>query len=161
MALQKQPAPRVYTWVDFTPLLDTSAYAQNDILWVPQIVSNAAWKADQIMKLEQLIYLDKDDQSAMDVVLYFFDSASASLGGAFNTAFAPSDANAALVTTKYTVGNASFVDVGGAKQAIVQPGVWVKPVAGTRDLYLGATYTNAVTPTFTASGTFIRMCFSS
>lgn len=155
-------APRMYVWVDFTPTVDTAQYAQNDILWIPKVVTGAAWKPDMPMKLEQIVYTDVDDDTALDAVLYFLDSSTSTLGGAVNAAFAPSDAEAATVCGKYTVTAASFVDVGGAKQAIVQPGIWIKPVAGTRDVYCGATYTTAATPTYaSATDLKLRFCFSS
>jgi hypothetical protein len=158
----KQFAPRVYSWVDFTPTVDTAIYAQNDILWIPKIVTSATWKIDQPMKLEQIVYTDVDDDTALDVVLYFLDSSTSTLGGAVNATFGPSDAEAITVCAKYTVTAASFVDIGGAKQSITQPGIWIKPVTGTRDVYCGATYTTAATPTYaTAADLKLRFCFSS
>ena len=155
-------SPRYYSWVDFTPVVDTAIYAQNDILFIPALVRPISWRIDQPAKLEQIVATDVDDDTALDIVLYFLDSASSTLGGAVNAGFAPSDAEAATVVTKYTITAASFVDIGGAKQAIVQPGVYVKPVTGTRDVYCGATYTTAATPTYaSASDLKFRFCFSS
>lgn len=156
----KYPAPRVYQWVDFTPVIDTAAYAQGDVLFISQICSNAAWKVDQIMKLEQVMIIDEDDETAIDLTLIFLD-ANVSVG-ALNAAFAPSDTVARSITGKFAIVAADWLDAGGVKIAMKSPGVFVKPVSGTRDIYIAGYIPGAMTPTYTTAADIkMRLCFSS
>ena len=162
MAL-KTFAPRVYSWVDVTPTLDTSAYAQNDALFAVRVITNAAWKIDQPVQLVQLTMCDEDNQTAYATSFYFFDSSSASIGAA-NAAASISDADSRTITGRVDMPSASMLAVGfaGAKHGIVNPtGCILKPVSGTRDIYVGAIITSASTPTHSASGVKLRFGFIS
>ena len=163
MAPLKQYAPRVVTWVDLTPVCDTAAYAQNDILFISTKIPNAAWKPDQVMQLVGLMYTDEDNNSAYDALFFFFDSASASMGGAANAAASISDADTRSITGRVTMTGSNSIATGlaGAKQQLINPtNVFLKPVSGTRDIYVGCMITSASTPTHTASGVKLRFAFA-
>lgn len=159
----KDYAARVITWVDLTPVCDTAAYAQNDVLFISTKIPNAAWKIDVPVQLMGLMYTDEDNNTAYDALFFFFDSATASMGGAANAAASISDADSRNITGRVTMTGANSLATGftGAKQQLITPtNVFLKPASGTRDVYVGCMITSASTPTHTASGVKLRFAFA-
>jgi hypothetical protein len=152
----KTYAPRVYTWVDLTPTVDTSIYAAGDTLFPVTLLTNAAWRVNEPMKLETVVVLDEDDETAIALTLLFFDSASASIAAA-NAALSISDADARSICGKVDIVAADFIDYGGQKVAVKTPNIVLKPVANTRNIYVGG-YIVSGTPTYTAA-TDIKLRF--
>jgi hypothetical protein len=151
-------APRVLTWVDLTPTIDTSAYASGDTYFVATAISNAAWRADQPVNLRQIIMLDEDDQAVQTTTFLFFDAAAPALG-TINVAPNITDANARTVCGAFTMEPSMVLDLGASKLYHGYPNIMLKPVSGTRDVYVAAIVYG--TPTNTASGIKLRFGFES
>lgn len=135
--------------VDVTFTLDTSAYASGDVLADTQPITNFFRTADDLMYLDSITLLDKDDQGvAMSIVIL---SANVSFGTE-NSAPSITDTNAENILAIIDVPASGWYDVGGAKvQRVNFAPVVVKPASGTRNLYV-ALWNGTGTPTFTASG---------
>lgn len=140
--------------LDATLTLDTSAYADGDLLADTQGITSAFRVADGTGVIESIMVLDEDDQgTAMDLI---FMGSSATLGTE-NSAPSVSDANARDILGRVRIDAADFVDLGGCRVATrLGVGLVVKAASGTTTLYIGAV-TRGGTPTYTASGVRVRI----
>lgn len=141
------------TVIDVTLSLDTSIYASGDVLADTQAVAGAGRANDMGGVLQSLTIIDKDDQgAALDVWLL---SANQSMGSE-NSAPSISDANAANILGRISVGTGDYYDLGGVRVAAIQGlGIPYIPVSGGTSLYV-AVVNGAGTPTYTASGVVLR-----
>ena len=140
--------------VDVTLSLDTSAYADGDLLADTQVVSSAFRIADGTAILQSLRVLDEDDQGVgMDI---FFLNANNSFGSK-NSAPSISDASARDILGRVSVSAADYVDLGGCRTATKSGlGLVLKSVSGSTDLYVAAIVRGGA-PTYTASGVRLRL----
>lgn len=145
--------PRV---VDLTLSLDTSAYADGDVLAATQEVASVTRENGGPALLESINLLDEDDNgTALDLV--FFD-ANVALGTE-NSAPNISDANARNILGIVSIATGDYVDLGGARVALKRDlGLILKAASGSRSIYVAA-ITRGGTPTYTASGIKIRFGF--
>lgn len=145
-------------YVDVTLSLDTSAYADGDLLADTQVVTGAFRKADGTGVIQSIQVLDEDDQGvAMDLV---FLSANNTLGSE-NSAPSVSDANARDILGRVRVNAADYIDLGGCRIAtLLGVGMGVKAASGTANMYVAA-ITRGGTPTYTASGVRLRIYVAS
>jgi hypothetical protein len=139
--------------IDITPVLDTSAYADNDVLFVPIALPTyrAANQTGPARKLVSVVILDEADQ-AQDIDLIFLNG-DATLG-TFNGAVNISDADARKILGTVSVLIADYCDTINSQ------------VATKRDINLimqNPTYIAGVlrsgTPTYTASSLKIKLGF--
>jgi hypothetical protein len=138
--------------VSQTLILDTSAYAIGDVLSVPAAVAMMRVNSGTAV-LESLVVTDEDDQG-FGLDLYFFDSASASLG-TINGAVSISDADARSLLGRVQIAAADFTDLGGVRVAFKMGiGLLLKAVAGAQTVYVGTVAQGA--GTYTASGIRVR-----
>jgi len=128
--------------------LDTSIYANNDLLADTQELANAVKVNDGWGTIESLTVVDADDQGQVFDV-WVLDANE-------NSAPSISDANAAYILGKIPVAAADYVDLGGVKVASLRNiGLPIKPVDGGTSIYVAVT-NGTGTPTFTASGVKLR-----
>ena len=139
--------------VDFTPTLDTNAYAQNDILF--DLQAAALGQGDRVKgTINGFTLIDKDDQGNQ-LTLVISDSSTASLG-TVNSAVTISDADAATILGYVDTGE-TYEDFVNSK--LVKPSAFT-PIPFSSDngsIYVGAILRGAATPTHTASGITIRL----
>jgi hypothetical protein len=139
--------------VDITPVLDTSQYADNDVLFVP--IAIPAYRADggngPARKLVSVVILDEADQ-AQDIDLIFTDG-NVTLG-TINGAVNISDADARKILGHVSVLIADYCDTINSQ------------VATKRDINLimqNPTYIGGVlrsgTPSYAASSLKIKLGF--
>jgi hypothetical protein len=139
--------------IDITPVLDTSAYADNDVLFVPIALPTyrAANQTGPARKLVSVVILDEADQ-AQDIDLIFLngDATLGTINGAVNI----SDADARKILGTVSVLIADYCDTINSQ------------VATKRDINLimqNPTYIAGVlrsgTPTYTASSLKIKLGF--
>lgn len=135
--------------LDFLPTLDTSIYADGDVLFDTTALANFFKNPGEGAYLQSIQALDEDDQGvAMDLV---FLNAQVSLG-TFNAAPSITDANARAILGIVNLPAAGFVDLGGCRiQTLRGVGLQLKPVAGSTSVYV-AGITRGGTPTYTANG---------
>lgn len=139
---------------DFTPVLDTSQYADGDVMFVAKELPQFFPGLDGDRVLQSVIALDGDDQNvAFDLV---FSNADITLG-TLNSAVSISDADAAkiigyvkLATTDAndTINSRLF-----AKSAI---GMVMKASGTTASVWISG-ISRGGTPTYTASGMKIKL----
>lgn len=143
-------------YIDVTFSLDTLVYASGDLLADTQVVTNAMRVTDGTGILQSMTLVDEDDQGvAMDI---YFLSANNTMGTE-NSAPSISDANARDILGFISVATTDWKDLGGVRIATIKGiGLVVKPVSGTRNLYVAAV-NGTGTPTFTASGVRARLGF--
>lgn len=142
--------------IDFTPTLDTNAYANNDTLFDAAVVTGALFDKDRAAILDCITLLDKDDQGVA-IDLHFFSSAVTF--GTINAAPSISDADILNHLGFVAIATGDYKDLGGARVAFKNNlGIIVKPASTTSNIYCAAQL-GASTPTFTASGILIRLGF--
>lgn len=135
--------------------LDTSAYTAADVLADTQVITDAVRHPGGSCKLISLTVLDKDDQTAAAMDLYFLDS-NVSLGTE-NGAIAITDADAASILGVVPIASGDFKDLINSKLACIKNiGLLLKAASASSDLYIAAV--TAGTPTQTASGIVVRLC---
>lgn len=137
-----------YRIFDVTLVADTSAYADNDVLSVPQAIDVDGFHGT----LETIVLLDEADQ-AQDIDLVFF-KASASLG-TINSAVSISDADAANIIGVVSVVQADYSDLVN-NQVATKRGVGL--VMKTASPYIGAIVRSG-TPTYGASSLKLKLGF--
>jgi len=141
----------VYT--DVTLSLDTSIYADGDVLAATQVVSNAFRVDDQPGMLVSVAVIDEDDQKAA-FDLYFL-SADVSIGTE-NSTPSMSDANARNFCGYVEVGSGYYKDLGGVSVlSLANLNLPIKPISGTNDIAISAI--SRGTGTYTASGLKLRL----
>lgn len=141
--------------VGVTFSLDTSAYADGDVLADSQVLAACLRTDDGTGVLQTITLNDKDDQGiAMDIVIL---DANVSIGTE-NAAVSITDANADNILAVISVESTDWVDFVGCKVATIKNlSIPVSAVSGTDDLYV-ALVTRG-TPTHTASGITARFGF--
>lgn len=144
------------SYIDVTLSVDTSIYADGDLLADTQVVTSAMRTADALGVLKSVVLVDEDDQGvALDLV---FMSSSATLGTE-NSAPTVSDANARNTLGFVSIATGDYIDLGGVRVATKRDlNLVVKPATGTSNLYVAA-ITRGGTPTYTASGLKLRLGF--
>ncbi len=141
--------------VDVVPVLDTSAYADNDVLFVP--IEVPSYRADSMRgparKLQSVLILDEADQ-AQDIDLIFSEGTITL--GTINGAVNLSDADArkivgfvSILTTDYTDTVNNQVAVKRGLELIMQP---------SATLYVSGVCRSG-TPTYAASSLRIKLGF--
>lgn len=142
----------VYT---FTPVLETSALADNDVFFVPiEIVQ--VFEQVKTRVLQSIVVSDGDDQ-AVDIDLIFFD-ASVTLG-TLNGAISISDADAAKCLGAVSLLASEATDlINSTLYSKTGIGLPMKGVAPSTSLWVGGVVRSG-TPTFTASGMKIKLGF--
>lgn len=133
---------------DFTPVLDTSAYADGDVLFVAKELTNFFPAVDGDVALHSIMVVDGDDQNvAFDLI---FSNASITLG-TINSAVSISDADAAKIIGVVEFATTDAVDlinsrlfyrsgIGEVMRGNASTSVWISGI------------TRGGTPTYTASG---------
>jgi len=142
----RQWTDRLFPTITFS--LDTSAYANGDVLADTQILNSALRVTDGTGVIVSIVLNDEDDQgAAMDIV---FLSANQSLGSE-NSAPSISDANArSNILGIVNIAAIDWIDFGGVRVAYKECAVPIKAVSGTDDIYVALI--SRGTPTQTASG---------
>lgn len=140
--------------IEFTPVLDTSIYANNDVMFVPIEVPQFFRGLGEERVLQSIVALDGDDQAtAFDLV---FSDAAITLG-TINAAISISDADAAKIIgyvqmlatdSRDTINSTLFV-----KSAI---GHVMKSSGTTTSVWVSGVVRSG-TPTYTASGMKIKL----
>lgn len=144
------------TVLDFTPVLDTSIYADGDVLFDTAALASAFDYAAGVRTLQSVQVLDEDDQG-IKIDLIFLDS-NVSLG-TFNGAPNISDANARKIIGSCSILTTDYVDFGGARIGSKgNIGQLLKAAAASTTLYV-AGITRGGTPTYTASGLKFKFGF--
>lgn len=142
--------------IDVTLVADTSIYANNDVLAVPQEITGVFRHAGGRVKLDSIVVLDGDDQgTAIDLVFF---NASATLG-TINAAISISDADAAKIVGHVAVAAGDFKDYINSMVAVkTAVGLIMEAAAASTSLYIGAVVRSG-TPTYTASGIKLKLGF--
>lgn len=141
--------------VSLTPVLDTSIYADGEILFDTIVMASTFLSASGTNRLESIHVLDEDDQGvAFDLV---FLNALTSLG-TINVAPSISDANARNIIGFRSVSSADYIDLGGARIATPYCAPLVL-ATGATNLWV-AGITRGGTPTYTASGLKLKFGFA-
>ena len=136
--------------LEVTFSLDTSAYADGDVLADMQEVTSAVLLSAGQCRIESVIVLDKDDQGeALDIV---FMNASGSLGTE-NAAVSISDADADQIVGIVEVAAADYVDLVNSQLATKETNIIAE--AAATSLYVGAI--SRGTGTYTASGITLKI----
>lgn len=141
--------------IDVTLSLDTSAYADGDVLADTQSMANVARVNAGTVILESVTVIDEDDQG-MGLTLVFLDSNNAL--GTENSAPNISDANARQILGFVKITTSDYIDLTGVRIACVRGvGLEMKAAAGVTTMYVGAISNG--TGTYTASGLKLKLGF--
>lgn len=131
--------------IDVTLVTDTNAYADNDVLVVPQAVAGYF-----VGTLKSVVLLDEADQ-AQDIDLVFFN-ASASLG-TINGAVGITDADAAKIIGVVSLLTTDYSDMVNSQVATKRQ---IDLPLKTQSLYIGAVVRSG-TPTYAASSLKLKL----
>lgn len=142
------------TVIDATLVLDTSIYADGDVLSVIAELASFFPNQGGVRLVESLIVIDEDDQGVGFDLLFF--NATATLG-TINTAPSISDADARKIIGKVSVVASDYIDLGGNRIACLS-GInqVLKAASGATSVWI-ATITRSGTPTYTASGLKLKI----
>jgi len=139
--------------VNFTPVVDTAAYANSDLLFDTTEVPYLAFNKNQAFVLDQVTIFDKSDNTGLIMDLYLLDvlSSLGSINGAPNI----NDTNALNIMATMAFATADWKDLGGIKVASKNNlGLIVKPATDSQSVY-AAGVLGAVTPTFGAASDLV------
>lgn len=140
--------------IDVTLVTDTNAYADNDVLVVPQKVVGFFTSPGGTRRLKSIVLLDEADQ-AQDLDLLFFN-ADATLG-TINAAVSMTDADARKVIGAVSLVAADYVDLVNGQVAVKQGLDWILKAADDEaDLWIGAVCRSG-TPTYAASSLKLKL----
>ena len=143
--------------LDFTPVLDTSIYADNDVLFISTVLTGVSDVEGGVVELVSGICFDGDDQGT-EVEVFF--TTSATTPGTINGALSAAD-----TVFDDIVGRLHFItfnDLINSMQAVLPLAAPVNQViqcaAGSKDLYVFGVVRSG-TPTYTASGMKFKFGF--
>ena len=140
---------------DVTLSLDTSAYANGDLLADTQSVDAAFRDTDGAGSIKSLVVIDEDDQTLYTFSVWFLDGAGTL--GTENSAPSATDAVCRTVLAKVDFATTDGLDLGGAKvYSKTDLSIPVRAITGTDDLGIAVVVTTG-TPTHTASGVRVRI----
>lgn len=140
--------------IDVTLVTDTNAYADNDVLVVPQKVVGFFTAPGGTRRLKSVVLLDEADQ-AQDIDLLFLN-ADATLG-TINAAVSMTDADARKVIGAVSLVAADYVDLVNGQVAVKQGLDWILKAADDEaDLWIGAVCRSG-TPTYAASSLKLKL----
>ena len=146
------------TVIDVTIVADTSIYADNDVLFISQVVTGVSDIEGGTVKLVNAVLFDGDDQGA-EVEVFF--TTSATTPGTINGAISAADTvmddivgRAHFITYSDLI-NSQICVLGGNNAEMPQV---MKCAAGSKDLYIWGAVRSG-TPTYTASGLKLKLGF--
>lgn len=140
--------------LDLTPVLDTSIYADGDVLFVATEIANFFTELGGKRALHSIIVSDGDDQNvAFDLV---FSNASITLG-TINAAVSISDADAAKIIGVVSFATTDAVDLINSRLFHKESIGLVLESAGVTTSVWVAGISRGGTPTYTASGFKIKI----
>lgn len=139
---------------DFTPVLDTNIYADNDVMFVaievPQVFDKGAARV-----LQSVVILDGDDQ-AVDFDLVF-SNATPTLG-TINSAVSISDADATKIIGYVRLSASTDANDTINSHIYCKTGLGLVLKGSTASLWVAGVIRSG-TPTYTASGMKIKLGF--
>lgn len=139
-----------------TPTLDTSAYAEGDLLFDSTEVTNAVRANGGTAVLQSITILDKAANMSPFTILI---ANAATDFGTLNAAPDPDDTESGTVIGHVAVETTHYVDLGANAVACVYPiGLLLKAGAATTSLYI-AGIMGADTPTYAASDLVLQLGF--
>jgi len=126
--------------IEFTPVIETAAYIANDVLFIPQKLTDVfrAIKEDgtsENVAINSLWMLDKDDEVTLDID-FIFSSESISLG-AINTVLTVSDADAEKVVAIVNLENVADSMDFASNKLYRKEGLAMQVQGSTKDLWVG------------------------
>jgi hypothetical protein len=137
------------------PNLDTAAYTAGDVLFTAAEIANAV-NSGKAALLAGVTVIDKDDQAAAGLDLYFFSIGTASMGARNAPATSITDADADKFLGRVSIASADWEDVGGAKIARVNAGNIPLVGEGSPNTSVWVIGVTRGTPTQTANGIVVR-----
>lgn len=142
--------------IDVTLVADTNAYADNDVLAVPQAIPGVFQPAGGVRVLRSLVLLDEADQ-AQDIDILFF-SETVTLG-TINAAVNISDADAGKMIGRVAVVAADYCDLVN-NQVAVKSDIYLpmKAAANSGSLWIAAVVRSG-TPTYAAGSLKLKLGF--
>lgn len=133
--------------LDFTPTLDTSIYADNDVLFISAVLTGVSDIEGGAVKLVSGILFDGDDQGT-EVEVFF--TTSATTPGTINGALSAAD-----TVFDDIVGRLHFVNyndlINSQNSVLTGQDQIMQCAAGSKDLYVFGVVRSG-TPTYTAAG---------
>jgi hypothetical protein len=148
------PVRSVVDVFDVTLSLDTSAYADGDVLADTQSAGTVFLNSGGGRTLMSVVVLDEDDQG-QGLDLIFLDANNAL--GTENSAPSISDANARSIIGRVPISSAEFYDLGGCRIAS-RTGINL-PMQGNGGSTLYVAAISRGTGTYTASGVRLKLGF--
>lgn len=147
-------------YIEATPVCDTSIMAAGDIICAACAFPGAAVANDQNFYITGLDLFDLDDNTAIEMRI--IGMAASTTLGTVNGPPSISDANGKKLLFDITVDAADWHDMGGFKFVRVSPAklpLPCYPASGTNSIYITLLVGTAgtPTPTYTASGLFVRI----
>jgi hypothetical protein len=139
------------SWVEVTPTVDTSAYADGDLLFDKVLIPGCGWSGAEPVNLQTVVLQDVDDEAGTNIELYFFNTSTTL--GTINSAFNPSDTLMLACVGMLEVPGSEAVDYGGGKITCLHGLNMVMPTVAVTgsgaSLYVAGVVRGA--PTYTAA----------
>ena len=140
---------------DVLPVLDTSAYADGDVLFAPvEIPGVTLWPLTPAL-LQSIQVIDESDQGAAFDLLFFRTTVTL---GTLNAAPSISDADAREFQGRISVLSSDYYDLGGVRVANLNSlGLLMKTADAKKSFFVGGISRGA--GTYAASGLRLRLGF--
>lgn len=138
--------------ISFTPVLDTSQYADNDVMFIATEITNFARVAGGRVRLTNVTVFDGDDQ-ATEHTLFFTQSATTP--GTINGAISGADSVMDDIQTFVRIVAADYEDLINSQVACVDTNKIIEVGAATTSIYCWAAI-RAGTPTHSAGGNIYK-----
>jgi hypothetical protein len=140
--------------LDFTPTLDTSIYADNDVLFISTVLTGVSDQEAGVVELVSAVCFDGDDQGT-EVEVFF--TTNSTTPGTINAALSAAD-----TVFDDIVGRAhfsTFNDLINSQVSVLTDQAQVMQcAAGSKDLYVFGVVRSG-TPTYTAAGMKFKFGF--
>ena len=137
--------------VDEVLVLDTSAYADGDVLTITAEVANAVRVNDGTGVIQSIVVQDDDDQAGVFDIIFF--DANTSIGS-LNSAVSMADNDTILGIVEVAAGD--YVDMINSQVAHFENvGVVIQGATGVKSIYMACVSRD--TKTYSASGMTIRL----
>lgn len=137
------------------PVLDTSAYADNDVLFAATEIKNAFTYAGGVAELESCVIIDKSDQNQEIDLLFFSETVTlGSVNGAINISDA--DAEKFLGALRFVPATHGYDLINSTAYSMQGIGLLMQAAAGSQSLWVAGVCRSG-TPTYAADGIAIKL----
>lgn len=141
---------------DFTPVLDTAQYAQNDVLWIAKEIPGFFTDLYTPRTLQTVVGVDEDDENVVfDIYFFNADATLGTLNGAINI----TDADMRKFVGAVVLATGDMIDfINSRGYSKTNIGLEMAPSGSSTSIWCAGCLRSAATPTY-ATASDIKLKF--